>query len=73
MPTTIFLNGVRGPAGSLRGQSVNVEEEGDAVHEAWIAASGMPFVLKLEGVDEPVWINPSAVTHWRRRRDTPAE
>jgi hypothetical protein len=67
MPTTIFFTGVRGPANALRGQALNVEEEGDAVHEAWIASGGLPFVLKMEGADEPVWVNPAAVTYWRRK------
>jgi hypothetical protein len=44
--------------------SVNVEEDGDRVFDAWTEAGGRPFQLTDNLNSNKVWINPLTVAYW---------
>jgi hypothetical protein len=44
--------------------SVSVEENGQQVIDAWMAAATLPFKLTDTVTSKTVWINPGTVAYW---------
>jgi hypothetical protein len=44
--------------------SVSVEEDGQQVIDAWMAAATLPFKLTDTVTSNAVWINPATVAYW---------
>ena len=44
--------------------TVSVEEDGQQVIDAWVAAATLPFKLTDTVTSKEVWINPATVAYW---------